>query len=89
MGFESLRPSHRQTPILPVERPILCNPYEEPSAHWEYDRETGMASKMLGRRPAEYWYRTKSTQRGQSQFEFAEGREPLVIVNLMWRTGGG
>jgi type III restriction enzyme len=72
-----------EPPIQPVERPILCGPYEEPIAHWEYNRETGIASKMPGRRPAEYWYRTKSNGRGQSQFEFAEGREPLVIVNQL------
>src|SRR6185312_1463487 len=73
----------KSAPIQPVERPILCNPYEEPTAHWEYNRDTGIASKMPGRRPAEYWYRTKTTQRGQSQFEFAEGREPLTIVNQL------
>src|SRR5450432_1810464 len=72
-----------EPPIQPVERPILCGPYEEPTAHWEYNRETGIATKMPGRRPAEYWYRTKSTQRGQSEFEFAEGREALVIVNQL------
>lgn len=73
----------QQPPIQPVERPILCNPYAEPTAHWEYNRDTGIATKMPGRRPAEYWYRTKGTQRGQSEFEFAEGREPLVIVNQL------
>jgi type III restriction enzyme len=72
-----------QPPIQPVERPILCGPYEEPTAHWEYDRTTGIAAKMPGRRPAEYWYRDKTTQRGQAQFEYAEGREELVIVNQL------
>jgi type III restriction enzyme len=71
------------TPIQPVERPILCNPYAEPTAHWEYDRGTGIATKMPGRRPAEYWYKQKSTQRGQAVLEFAEGRETLVIVNQL------
>ena len=23
-----------EIPIQPVERPILCSPYEEPDAHW-------------------------------------------------------
>ena len=67
-------------PIQPVERPILCNPYQEPSQHWEYNRDTGIATKMPGRRPAEYWYRTKETKRGQSEFEFAEGRQTLDVV---------
>src|SRR5258708_25457738 len=73
----------KSPPIQPVERPILCNPYEEPTAHWKYHRESGIGAKMPGRGPAEYWYRTKSAGRGQSEFEFAEGREPLVIVNQL------
>ena len=32
-----------EIPIQPVERPILCNPYKEPDAHWVYDTETGEA----------------------------------------------
>lgn len=72
-----------QAPIQPVERPILCSPYAPPSAHWEYNRETGIAAKMPGRRPAEYWYKDKNAQLGQSQFEYAEGREPLIIVNQL------
>ena len=23
-------------PIQPVERPVLCSPYDEPDAHWVY-----------------------------------------------------
>ena len=30
-----------QTPMQPVEKPILCSPYEEPSEYWLYDQETG------------------------------------------------
>lgn len=73
----------KQPPIQPVERPILCSPYSEPTAHWEYNRETGIAAKMPGRRPAEYWYKDKTTQQGQAQLEFAEGREALVIVQQL------
>jgi type III restriction enzyme len=28
-------------PLQPVKRPIICNLYREPAAHWEYDRGTG------------------------------------------------
>ena len=37
-----------EIPIQPVERPILCNPYEEPDAHWVYDTETGEARQATG-----------------------------------------
>ena len=41
-----------EIPIQPVENPILCNPYEEPDAHWLYDTETGEAIRQPGRREA-------------------------------------
>ena len=41
-----------EIPIQPVERPILCSPYEEPNAHWVYDTETGEAIQQPGRRVA-------------------------------------
>jgi hypothetical protein len=34
-------------PLQPVKRPIICNLYREPAAHWEYDRGTGQARKVL------------------------------------------
>ena len=37
-----------EIPIQPVERPILCNPYAEPDAHWVYDTETGEANQATG-----------------------------------------
>ncbi len=39
-------------PIQPVDRPILCSPFEEPARHWVYDTATGEATAMEGRRPA-------------------------------------
>ncbi len=27
-------PNQPELPIQPVNKPILCNPYEEPTAHW-------------------------------------------------------
>ena len=39
-----------QTPIQPVPRPILCNPYEEPRDRWIYGREAGVASQAGKRR---------------------------------------
>lgn len=70
-------------PIQPVERPILCGPYDPPSLHWHYDRATGEATKMAGRRPARYWYRTKDQAAGQQMLELAEGQDDLVTVNQL------
>jgi type III restriction enzyme len=75
----------KEVPIQPVERPILCNPYVEPTDHWVYDRETGEAGHGGMRRPAGYWYkdqRTGSTDRylpGMTQ----EEHDDLPLVNAL------
>lgn len=83
-------------PIQPVEKPILCSPYEAPSVHWQYDRTTGEASKIAGRRPSRYWYKTKDgagDAAGQLTLELSEGQDDLHMVNQIredvarWRTG--
>lgn len=72
-------------PIQPVSRPILCNPYLEPTAHWVYDTETGAASETPGRRPAGYWYKTQKTGSSQQTFSFLaeEERDDLPLVNAL------
>jgi len=70
-----------EVPIQPVDRPILCPPYEAPALHWQYDRTTGDAEKVAGRRPSRYWYRTKEDARGQAMLELSEGQDDLVMVN--------
>lgn len=72
-----------QVPIQPVEDPILCSPYEEPTDHWLYDRESGAPSRNPGRRPASYWYKTERT--GSSQYELLaeEERDDLPLVNAL------
>ena len=52
-------------PIQPVENPILCPPYAEPTAHWVYDTKTGIPSEFPTRRPASYWFKTQRTATGQ------------------------
>ena len=37
-----------------IDRLIVNSPYEEPSSHWRYDRETRTFSQITGRRPAGY-----------------------------------
>ena len=83
-----------EIPIQPVERPILCNPYEEPDTHWVYDTETGEAIRQPGRRDAGYWYKTQRTGSEQLQMRFIqeEQRDDLPLVNALrndvrrWRT---
>ena len=74
-----------EIPIQPVERPILCNPYEEPDAHWVYDTETGEAKQQPGRRAAGYWYKTQRTGSQQLQMRFIqeEQRDDLPLVNAL------
>ena len=74
-----------EIPIQPVERPILCNPYEEPDAHWVYDTETGEAKQQPGRRTAGYWYKTQRTGSQQLQMRFIqeEQRDDLPLVNAL------
>jgi hypothetical protein len=55
-----------QLPIQPVDKPIICNPYEEPNDHWLYDKETGEASHAGHQRPAGYWYKTERVGSAQT-----------------------
>ena len=74
-----------EIPIQPVEQPILCNPYEEPDAHWVYDTDTGEATKRPERREAGYWYKTQRTGTEQLQMRFIqeEQRDDLPLVNAL------
>ena len=76
-------PYQLEIPIQPVEHPILCNPYEEPDAHWVYDTDTGEAVKQPGRRDAGYWYKTERTGSQQLQLFQEEERDDLPLVNAL------
>jgi type III restriction enzyme len=89
-------PGQEILPVQPVEKPIICKPYDEPQDHWIYDKETGAASRAGGRRPASYWYKTERT--GSAQLTLTglaeEERDDLPLVNALredvrrWREGG-
>jgi type III restriction enzyme len=74
-----------QIPIQPVENPILCSPYKEPDQHWLYDTATGVPSKVSGRRPASYWFKSERTGTAQQQLSFLaeEERDDLPLVNAL------
>jgi type III restriction enzyme len=78
-----LTPNQPLLPIQPVNKPILCSPYAEPTAHWVYDTTTGAASPMPGRRPASYWYKTERTGSAQRDLFAEEERDDLPLVNAL------
>ena len=84
-------------PIQPVEKPIICSPYQEPDKHWLYDRETGIPHQEMFRRPASYWYKVERTGTAQQRLEgfgTQEESEDLPLVNILredvkrWRKSG-
>ena len=88
-------PQGEQIPMQPVEKPILCSPYEEPPEYWVYDQETGEASRAPGRRPAGYWFRSERIDQAQQGRLLAEENwEELHYVNSLrgdverWRDSG-
>ncbi|MEX2271473.1 MAG: hypothetical protein WD690_08390 [Vicinamibacterales bacterium] len=75
-----------------VPQPIICSPFDEPTAHWHIEEGTAPTEPTAGRRPAQYFYR----QPGASTDEGAPTgvAVPLPLVNLMrtriteWRGAG-
>jgi type III restriction enzyme len=70
-------------PIQPVDKPIICSPYDEPNDHWLYNTQTGEASRAGTRRSASYWYKTERTGSAQSQLFAEEERDDLPLVNKL------
>ena len=83
-----------QLPLQPVEQPIICSPYEEPSAYWLYDTGTGIPSKIQGRREAGYWFKSERAGSAQQSLLAEEERDDLPLVNVLrddvrrWRRAG-
>jgi len=75
--------ANADVPIQPVEKPILCNPYEEPTDYWKYDTVTGEASHGGRRREAGYWYKTERTGGAQLSLLAEEERDDLPLVNAL------
>jgi len=77
-------------PELPVqaqcEEPIINGPYDEPQFWWDYEKGTGRALKMTGRRAASYFWTTQKVMTGQQSLEGMEsdfGSEKLELVNRL------
>ena len=69
--------------MQPVDRPILCSPWAEPTAYWQYDRDTGEAREIPGRRPAGYFYKTERVGTRQRKLLLEEDFDELPLVNLL------
>lgn len=78
-------PAQLSIPVQPVDKPILCSPYAEPTAHWVYDRVTGIPTRTPGRREASYWFKTERTGGAQLSLGFMaeEERDNLPLVNTL------
>ncbi len=78
-------PGPQDIPIQPVNKPILCSPYDEPTEHWVYDTQTGAATLFPGQRPAGYWFKTRRTGDATLMLKgFAEEeRDDLPPVNRL------
>jgi type III restriction enzyme len=73
-----------------IDQLIVNGPYDEPSWHWRYDRESRTFSKEAGRRPAGYVVATPGSKAFDDPGVFRE----LPLVNRIrprvqaWRAAG-
>lgn len=73
-----------------IDRLIVNSPYEEPSQHWKYDRESRTFSLEPGRRPAGYVIATEGSKAFDDPGKFVE----IPLVNkvrervIEWREAG-
>jgi len=67
-------------PVLtqPVERPVICKPYYEPTHYWECDRNTGRAVKRCGRR-------TGKSDLGKSLQKRAVSGDRVIFLDFPFR----
>ncbi len=68
--------------VRPVDRPIICTPFDEPKQHWFY-RTNGEPIINSFRRPASYWYKTKKAYTSQTSLFATEESDELPLVNFL------
>lgn len=90
--IQNEEPPEGWVPTQAVDDPILSSPYEEPTEHWAYPQ--GIPSRVPGRRPASYWFKTKKTGKAQEELFAEESRDELPLINRLrkdikrWRASG-
>jgi len=73
-----------------IDRLIINSPYDEPTQHWRYDRDTRLFDLVQGRRPAGYLVATSESQSFDDPGRFV----PIPLVNRIrprvkaWREAG-
>src|SRR5690606_7644948 len=73
-----------------IDRLIVNSPYEEPTRHWRYDRETRTSELVEGRRPAGYVIASEHSRSFDDPGIFVE----IPLVNRIrqrvreWRSAG-
>lgn len=83
-------------PRQAVADPIINSAYKEPGFHWFYAPGNATPDKQIGRRKAQYWYKSqRTTDEGGERDMFAEEEsDPLHLVNALredvrrWRESG-
>ena len=77
-------------PQASIDRLIINSPYEEPTSHWKYERETRLFDLVEGRRPAGYLVASENSRIFDDPGIFVE----ITLVNQMrervkgWREDG-
>src|ERR1700674_3219489 len=66
-----------QQPSEGIDQLIICSPYEKPTEHWKYNRETRRFSRESDRRPAGYIRASDASKSFDDPGEFVE----LPLVN--------
>src|SRR5205085_4764332 len=64
-------------PTATIDQLIISSPYDEPTEHWKYDRETRRFTREAGRRPAGYVRASDASKSFDDPGEFVE----LPLVN--------
>ena len=64
-------------PTATIDQLIISSPYDEPTEHWKYDRETRRFTREPGRRPAGYVRASDASKSFDDPGEFVE----LPLVN--------
>ncbi len=73
-----------------IDQLIINSPYDEPTEHWKYDRDTRLFTRTAGRRPAGYVKATEGSRSFDDPGVFVE----LPLVNRIrprvkaWRAAG-
>ena len=90
LSYSDRVPSNRTMPSATNDQLIINSPYQEPSRHWHYDRQTRLFVSVDGRRSAGYVVASEDSKVFDDPGEFKE----IPLVNRIrdrvkaWRNAG-